>query len=83
MAKVKNLMLGLPPKEEEIAAVEQDPAALRGLVDAWFVKPEAQAKLGTFFNKAFQQVQIGPADFFDQVTVDGLPNLPLFTQLQE
>jgi hypothetical protein len=83
VAKVKNLMLGLPPKEEEIAAVEADPTALRGLVDAWFVKPEAQAKLGTFFNKAFQQTQIGPADFFDQVTVDGLPNLPLFTQLQE
>ena len=83
VAKVKNLMLGLPPAEEEIAAVEQDPTALRGLVDAWFVRPEAQAKLGTFFSKAFQQTQIGPADFFDQITVDQLPALPLFTQLQE
>ena len=61
VAKVKNLMLGLPPTEEEIAAVEADPTALRGLVDAWFVRPEAQAKLGTFFSKAFQQTQIGPA----------------------
>ena len=76
-------MLGLPPAEEEIAAVEADPTALRGLVDAWFVRPEAQAKLGTFFSKAFQQTQIGPADFFDQITVDSLPDLPLFTQLQE
>jgi hypothetical protein len=83
VAKVKNLMLGLPPAEEEISAVEQDPAALRALVDAWFVRPEAQAKLGTFFSKAFQQTQIGPGEFFDQVTVDNLPNLPLFTQLQE
>ena len=83
VAKVKNLMLGLPPAEEEIAAVEADPTALRGLVDAWFVRPEAQAKLGTFFSKAFQQTQIGPADFFDQITVDNLPNLPLFAQLQE
>jgi hypothetical protein len=83
VAKVKNLLLGLPPAEEEIAAVEADPTALRGLVDAWFVRPEAQAKLGTFFGKAFQQTQIGPADFFDQITVDQLPNLPLFTQLQE
>jgi hypothetical protein len=83
VAKVKNLMLGLPPAEEEIAAVEADPTALRGLVDAWFVRPEAQAKLGTFFSKAFQQTQIGPADFFDQITVDNLPALPLFTQLQE
>jgi len=83
VAKVKNLMLGLPATEDEIAAVEQDPTALRGLVDAWFVRPEAQAKFGTFFSKAFQQTQIGPADFFDQIMVDPLPNLPLFTQLQE
>src|SRR5688572_5511169 len=46
VAKVKNLMLGLPATEEEIAAVIKDPAALRGMVDAWFVRPEAQAKLG-------------------------------------
>jgi hypothetical protein len=83
VAKVKNLMLGLPPAEEEIAAVEADPTALRGLVDAWFVRPEAQAKLGTFFSKAFQQTQIVPGDFLDQITVDGLPNLQVFTQLQE
>jgi len=83
VAKVKNLMLGLPPTETEIAAVTADPAALRDLVDAWFVRPEAQAKLSTFFNKAFQQTQITPNDFIDQMTVDNLPNLPLFTQLQE
>jgi len=53
VAKVKNLMLGLPPAEEEIAAVEQDPTALRGLVDAWFVRPEAQAKL--FSRKSFRE----------------------------
>ena len=83
VAKVKNLMLGLPPTEDEIAAVTDDPTALRGLVDAWFVRPEAQAKLGTFFSKAFQQTQIGPADFFEQMTIDTLPGLPLFSQLQE
>lgn len=83
VAKVKNLMLGLPPTEAEIAAVTQDPTALRDLVDAWFVRPEAQAKLGTFFSKAFQQTQVSPNDFIDQMTVDNLPNLPLFGQLQE
>jgi hypothetical protein len=83
VAKVKNLMLGLPPTEAEIAAVAQDPTALRALVDAWFVRPEAQAKLGTFFSKAFQQTQVSPNDFIDQMTVDNLPNLPLFAQLQE
>src|SRR5688500_18710677 len=83
VAKVTNLMLGLPATEEEIAAVIKDPAALRGMVDAWFVRPEAQAKLGNFFNKAFQQTQISQNDFFDQLSVDGLANLPVFTQAQE
>jgi len=83
VAKVKNLLLGLPATEEDIAEVEQDPSALRAKVDAWFVKPEAQAKLGTFFSKAFQQTQISQNDFFDQLSVDNLGNLPMFTQAQE
>ena len=81
--KVKNLMLGLPATEEEITAVTKDPAALRGMVEAWFVRPEAQAKLGNFFNKAFQQTQISQNDFFDQLSVDDLTGLPLFAQAQE
>jgi hypothetical protein len=83
VAKVKNLMLGLPATEEEIAAVTKNPAALRGMVEAWFVRPEAQAKLGNFFNKAFQQTQISQNDFFDQLSVDSLTNLPVFAQAQE
>lgn len=83
VAKVKNLMLGLPATEEEISAVEQDPTALRAMVDAWFVRPEAQAKLGTFFQKAFQQTQITQNDFFDQLSVDNLTGLAVFTQAQE
>jgi hypothetical protein len=83
VAKVKNLLLGLPATEEEIAAVDADPAALKDMVDAWFVRPEAQSKLGTFFNKAFQQTQISQNDFFDQLSVDNLTNLPLFAQAQE
>ncbi|MEI9942512.1 MAG: hypothetical protein WDO69_35305 [Pseudomonadota bacterium] len=83
VAKVKNLLLGLPATEDEIAAVEQDPAALKDMVGAWFVRPEAQAKLGTFFMKAFQQTQISQNDFFDQLSVDNLTNLPMFAQAQE
>jgi len=83
VAKVKNLLLGLPASEEEIGAVEKDPAALQDMVDAWFVRPEAQAKLGTFFSKAFQQTQISQNDFFDQLSVDNLTNLPMFAQAQE
>ncbi|HEY3665743.1 MAG TPA: hypothetical protein VGL19_07085, partial [Polyangiaceae bacterium] len=83
VSKVKNLLLGLPATEDEISAVAQDPTALKGLVDAWFVRPEAQAKLGTFFQKAFQQTQITQNDFFDQLSVDNLSVLPMFQQAQE
>jgi hypothetical protein len=83
VAKVKNLMLGLPPTEDEIAAVTADPTALKAMVDAWFVRPEAQAKLLTFFQKALQQTQITQNDFFDQLSVDNLSALPMFTQAQE
>lgn len=67
LAKVKNLMVGQAPTAEEIAAVEKDPAALRAMVDAWFVTPPSQAKLFSFFQKAFQQIQIGAGDYFDQL----------------
>ena len=83
VAKVKNLMLGLPASDEEIAAVTADPTALRGLADAWFVRPEAQAKLSTFFAKAFQQTQIGQNDFLDQLGVPTVSSLPVFSQAQE
>jgi hypothetical protein len=81
--KVKNLLLGLPATEEEIAAVTEDPAALKGMVEAWFVKPEAQAKLGAFFSKAFQQTQISQNEFYDQLWLDNISNLPVFAQAQE
>jgi len=83
VAKVKNLMLGLPATDDELAAVTADPTALRGLVDAWFVRPEAQAKLSTFFAKAFQQTQISQNDFLDQLGVPALSGLPVFSQAQE
>lgn len=83
VAKVKNLMLGLPATEEEIAAVTAEPLALNDMVDAWFVKPEAQAKLGTFFSKAFQQTQVTQSEFADQLGVDNIGNLPVFAQAQE
>ncbi len=66
VSKVKNLLIGQAATEEEISAVEKDPKALRAMVDAWFVKPDAQDKFFSFFQKAFQQTQIGVNDFVDQ-----------------
>ena len=81
VAKVKNLMLGLPPPEEEIAAVEQDPAALRGLVDAWFVTARGAGQARQFF----QQGLPADADRRQRLLRSGLVansghHLPLFAQ---
>ncbi len=68
-AKVKNLLTGLPPTDDEIAAVVADPAALRGLVDAWAdpARPEFRAKMMTFFANAFQQTQLNGSSLAEQL----------------
>jgi hypothetical protein len=67
VAKVKNILTGLPPTADEVSAVVADPAALRELVDRWAETPEAKAKLIAFFSNAFQQTQFVPQDFEDQL----------------
>ena len=42
VAKVKNILVGLPPTDDEVAAVTADPSALGGLVDGWMQLPEYQ-----------------------------------------
>jgi hypothetical protein len=67
LSKVKGLLTGLPPTDAEIAAVEKDPNALRGLVKQWVATPQHTAKLMGFFSNAFQQSQSVSADFADQL----------------
>jgi hypothetical protein len=67
VAKVKNVLVGLPPTDAEVQAVEADPAALPSLVDVWMQWPEYGQKMMRFFQLAFQQTQIGANDFADQV----------------
>ena len=78
LAKVKDLLTGLPPTPAELAAVSADPSALKGLVDGWMSTPQAQAKLLVFFQQAFQQTQIGKAELVDQIgngdNIDGNGN---------
>jgi hypothetical protein len=65
-AKVKTLLTGLAPTDDEVAAVAADPAALRGLVDGWTARPEFRAKMMTFFSNAFQQAQLNGASLSEQ-----------------
>jgi hypothetical protein len=67
VAKVKNLLVGLPPTDGEVQQVAADPAALQGLVTGWMQLPGYQQKMKRFFELAFQQTQISAADFADQV----------------
>ena len=83
VAKVKNLLIGQAATEEEIAAVEKDPKALRAMVDAWFVTPDAQDKFFSFFQKAFQQTQISNNDFVDQGFVANVKDTVVITAARE
>ena len=66
VAKVKNLLVGLPPTDAEIAAVTADPTQLKGLIDGWMKLPQYTAKMKVFFELAFQQTQVSIVDFADQ-----------------
>jgi hypothetical protein len=65
VAKVKNLLVGLPPTDAEIQAVESDPTQIGPLIDGWMQLPQYQLKMLRFFQLAFQQTQVTYTDFAD------------------
>ncbi len=67
VAKVKDLLVGLPPTDAEIQTVTADPTQLKSLIDGWMALPEYTAKMKVFFELAFQQTQISIVDLADQV----------------
>jgi len=66
LAKIKNVLVGLPPTDDELRAINADPSALRGLIAGYQQLPQYQSKMQRFFELAFQQTQISIADFADQ-----------------
>ncbi len=67
VAKVKNVLVGLAPTDDEIQSVEADPTRLGALVDGWLQLPQYDQKMTRFFELAFQQTQVSYVDFADQV----------------
>ncbi len=67
VAKVKNVLVGLPPTDDEMKSVVADPSHLGVLVDAWMKLPQYETKMRRFFQLAFQQTQISAGDFGDQL----------------
>ncbi|MFL5305123.1 MAG: DUF1585 domain-containing protein [Polyangia bacterium] len=66
VAKVKNLLVGLPPTDDEVAAVAADAGQLPGLIQGWMALPQYTHKMTRFFELAFQQTQVSTADYADQ-----------------
>jgi len=66
VAKVKNVLVGLPPTDDEVKAVTADPSSFKTLVAAWMKLPGYQTKMKRFFELAFQQTQVTAVDFSDQ-----------------
>ena len=88
LAKVKNLLVGLPPTSDEVAAVTADPTQLKPLIQGWMQLPQYATKMQRFFELAFQQTQVTSADFADQVypkqiDVNGTTTPLLLQNLQE
>ena len=67
VAKVKNVLVGLPPTDAEIAAVTAQPSQLGALVDGWMLLPQYQTKMRRFFQLSFQQTQVAAPDFSDML----------------
>jgi hypothetical protein len=66
VAKVKNILVGLPPTDAEVKTVEANPAGLKNLIDGWVTLPQYEQKMLRFFQLAFQQTQVSITDFADQ-----------------
>jgi hypothetical protein len=69
-AKVKDLLTGQALQDDELAAVNADPRALRQLIDGWMGQPAFRSKMMEFFKKAFQQTQLVPADLDEQLALN-------------
>src|SRR5438132_684475 len=65
--KIKNILVGQPLTDNELAALVKDAGALPGLVDTWIAQPAWRTRMFGFFQQAFQQTQTTAADFDDQL----------------
>jgi hypothetical protein len=66
VAKVKNILVGLPPTDDEVKTVTADPTQLATLIDGWMKLPQYTTKMERFFELSFQQTQITIADLAEQ-----------------
>ncbi|MCB9652018.1 MAG: hypothetical protein H6730_36270, partial [Deltaproteobacteria bacterium] len=70
--KVKTLLTGHALTAEELATLDEDPAALRDMVAGWFDTPEAEISLRHFFEMSFQQNQVANDGLMDMLNTNNL-----------
>jgi hypothetical protein len=66
VAKIKNILVGLPPTDDEVKQVQADPSKLKALIEGWSQLPSYAEKMKRFFELSFQQTQVSAVDFADQ-----------------
>jgi mono/diheme cytochrome c family protein len=66
LRKIKNVLTGLAPTEQEFAVAKTN-ADLALLVEDWMETPEFKEKMIFFFANAFQQSSISIEDFYGQL----------------
>src|SRR5262245_38482943 len=66
VAKVRNILVGLPPTDDELQAVQADPTKFKDLIDGWMKLPQYAEKMMVFFELAFEQTQVSITDYADQ-----------------
>ncbi len=76
IGKVKTLLTGEGPTDDEIAAVTRDPSALSGLVAGWMATPQYQERMLGFFATAFQQDEITWEELIPQYGQFPIPPFP-------
>ena len=74
VAKVKDLLVGLPATDSEVAAVSVNPKVLATLIEEWTALPQYHEKMMAFFELAFQQTQITSVNFVELIPGQGLGN---------
>lgn len=74
LLRVSMALRGMRPSESELAAVEADPAALPGIVDAYLATPEFGATVRDVYNDAFLALvdfALPPAGFLPKPPIAG------------
>jgi hypothetical protein len=86
VAKVKDLLVGLPPTDAEVKAVATDNGALKALVGRWMTLPQYRTKMLRFFVREFQQDQFVFSDLtfqFHGLVQPGANGPQLIQNMQE